>query len=291
MYVKRIFIFAMPVSRDYFITEVDKRKETIYCMHDAMGEMDIPFHQHLKGQFLYTEGGVVYVTTADKTYFLPARHYMWIPSGVKHGIHPSSADVIMRNLYFPDEPGQSSFYEKTAIYPITELMLQLVLFSNRFKGHIDKKDKAAYRLTLALKTVLPQLSHYQLPLALPYAKDKRLKEVIDYMQSKLQDNIIFPAVASEFGLSERSLSRLFQSDIGMSFIQYLTLQRMVRAIQYLLEDKLPVKEVASLVGYNSIPTFSNTFYKTLGIRPSEYMKIKDVISEEMLLTESNKSLS
>jgi AraC-like DNA-binding protein len=281
----------MAVISDYFITEVDKKKDTIYCMHDAMGEKDIPFHQHHKGQFLYTEGGVVYVTTADKTYFLPARHYMWIPSGVRHGIHPSSADVIMRNLYFPDEVGQPAFFERTAIYPITELMLQLVLFSNRFEGHIDKKDRTAYRLTLALKTVLPQLSHYQLPLALPYAKEKRLKEVIAYMHNNLQANLLFPAVASAFGLSERSLSRLFQSDVGMSFIQYLTLQRMIRAIQYLLEDKIPVKEVASLVGYNSIPTFSNTFYKTLGIRPSEYMKIKDVISEEMVVTENNISLS
>lgn len=281
----------MAVIKDYFLTEVDKKDNTIYCMHDAMGEQEIPFHQHLKGQFLYTEGGVVYVTTIDKTYFLPARHYMWIPSGVGHGIYPSSADVIMRNLYFPDEAGQSAFFNKTAIYPIMDLILQLVLFSHRYEGHIDKNNKTAYRLTLALKSALPELSHYQLPLALPYAKEKRLKDVIAYMQNNLQANIIFPVIAAEFGLSERSLSRLFQSDVGMSFIQYLTLQRMIRAIQYLLEDKTPVKEVATLVGYNSIPTFSNTFYKTLGVRPSEYIKMKDLISEKNILTEKNKSLS
>lgn len=270
----------MAVIKDYFLTEVDQKDDTIYCMHDAMGEQEIPFHQHLKGQFLYTEGGVVYVTTIDKTYFLPARHYMWIPSGVGHAIYPSSANVIMRNLYFPDEADQSSFFDKTAIYPITDLISQLVLFSHRYEGHIEESNKTAYRLTLALKSALPELSHYQLPLALPYAREKRLKDVIAYMQHNLQSNIIFPVLATEFGLSERSLSRLFQNDVGMSFIQYLTLQRMVRAIQYLLEDKTPVKEVASLVGYNSIPTFSNTFYKTLGVRPSEYVKMKDLISEK-----------
>lgn len=281
----------MAVKSDYFISEVDKKKDAIFIVHDAMGEKDIPLHQHDKGQFLYTEGGVVYVTTAEKTFFLPARHYMWIPSGVIHGIHPSSADVIMRNLYFPEEAGQSAFFKRMAIYPITDLILQMIVFSHRFEGHIDKHDKTAFRLTLALKTVLPELSKYHLPLALPYAKDKRLKEVISYLQTNLQSIIMFPEVASKFGLSERSLSRLFQSDVGMSFIQYLTLLRMIRAIQYLLEDKVPVKEVASLVGYNSIPTFSNTFYKVLGIRPSEYVKVKDVISEQMLLTEKNISLS
>ncbi|WP_373564807.1 hypothetical protein [Sphingobacterium sp. E70] len=32
---------------------------------------------------------------------MPARHYLWIPAGVKHSIHPSTPEVVMRNLYFP----------------------------------------------------------------------------------------------------------------------------------------------------------------------------------------------
>lgn len=269
----------MPSISNYYLTEVDKLKNTIYCMHDLMGEKDIPFHQHKKGQFLYTEGGVVHVVTSDKTFFLPARHYMWIPAGVVHSIHPSSADVVMRNLYFPVEKNEAIFYSKTAIYPINDLLLQMILFSNRYNGDIDQKHKSAYRLALALKAILPEISLYNLPLALPYPKDKRLDAMVKYMAANLQEMIAFPFLAGKFGLSERTLSRLFQSEVGMSFIQYLTIQRMMRAVQFLLEDKLSVKEVATLVGYNSIPTFSTTFYKTLGIRPSEYVKVKGVLRD------------
>ena len=130
-----------------------------------------------------------------------------------------------------------------------------------------------------------EVSSYNLPLSLPYAKDKRLKVVIKYMEDNLHESITLVDFEKIAGVSPRTLSRLFQSDVGMSFIQYLTIQRLMRAIVLLLENQLSVKEVASLVGYNSIPTFSNTFYKILGIRPSEYQKQTSIFSPETFLAE------
>ncbi|WP_316818790.1 helix-turn-helix transcriptional regulator [Pedobacter nyackensis] len=265
-------------SNDYYLTEVDKCPESIYCMHDLMGEQGISYHQHNKGQFLYTEGGLVHVLTDEKTFFLPARHYMWIAPGIAHSIHPGSADVIMRNLYFPVEADENSFFSNTAIYPVNELLLQMIIYSNRWTGDISPDQLNSFRFALALKSVLPDISKYNLPLALPYPQDRRLGLVIQFMELSLDDTIVFPELAKRFGFSERSLSRLFQNDVGMSFIQYYTLQRMMRALKLLLEDKLSVKEVAARVGYNSIPTFSTTFYKILGIRPSDYVKKKGVLS-------------
>jgi len=63
----------------------------------------------------------------------------------------------------------------------------------------------------------------------------------------------------------------------MSFIQYYTILRMLTALKYLLNDKMSVQQVAARVGYSSLPTFSNTFYKIVGVRPSEYVKNKESI--------------
>lgn len=258
----------------YYLTEVDQYPDTIYCMHDRMGENDVDTHSHKKGQFLYTEGGIVHIVTTQKTYFLPARHYMWIPPAVSHSIHPGSPDVIMRNLYFPAESDDADFYSETGIYPVNDLLLQMVIYSNRWSGDIDENNKSSFLFAHALKAILPEISTYQLPLSLPYAKDKRLKEIINFMGQNLQETLLFPVLAKRFGFSERTLSRLFHTDLGMSFNQYLTIQRMIRAFQLLLEENMPVKEVAALVGYNSIPTFSTTFFKITGIRPSGYAKLK-----------------
>ncbi|MEO4005198.1 AraC family transcriptional regulator [Flavobacterium supellecticarium] len=262
----------------YYTKDVDTDKNSIYCHHDLMGELLIPTHKHEKAQLLYTEGGLVYVTTETKTYFLPARHFMWIPDTIKHSIHPSSENVMMRNLYFPVDKNEHSFYNNEGIYPVNDLLLQMMLFTNRWNGNL-KKGSRNYFIARAIKAILPEICETNLPLALPTAKDKRLLKVITYLDEHLDETIFFSTLAEKFGFSERSLYRLFQKDMGMSFIQFFTIRRMLKAIELLLEKRLPVSEVAVAVGYNSIPTFSNTFYKLLGQRPSDYLNGVEILKK------------
>ena len=256
----------------YYITEVDRYPDTIYCHHAVMGEKFIPEHEHKKGQFLYTEGGVVYLNTPEQSYFLPARHYIWIPAGIRHSIHPSSPNVIMRNLYFPVYTCDDAFFMRTAIYPVNDLLMELMMFTNRWNGNIQPEEESRYSIAKAFKMLLPELSRGALPLALPYPDDARLLKIVEYLDTHVADNISFKHVADHFGISERSLARLFQKELNMSFIQYFTILRMLKGLKLLLDEKLSINEVATKVGYSSLPTFSNTFTKIVGVRPSEYVK-------------------
>lgn len=258
------------IIEKYYIKDVDTDKKSIYCHHDLMGELLIPNHHHDKAQMLYTEGGIVHVQTPTNTYFLPARHFMWIPKGVEHSIHPNSEKVMMRNLYFPVELNEDVFYSREGIYPINDLLLQMMLFTNRWNGDL-KTESRNYDIAKAIKAILPEVCLVNLPLSLPWSKDIRLTKIVEYLDNNLGEPLFFSAVANRFGFSERSLYRLFQKDLGMSFIQYLTIRRILKAIELLLEKQLSVNEVAQAVGYNSAPTFSNTFYKILGQRPSDYL--------------------
>ncbi|MDQ8004719.1 MAG: AraC family transcriptional regulator [Pedobacter sp.] len=262
------------IAKDYYLTEVDILPDSIYCMHDLMGEDGIRPHQHVKDQLLYTEGGLVHVKIQDVTYFLPARHYMWIPAGLEHSIHPGSNAVTMRNLYFPKTQSDEGFSAQAGIYPVNELLLQMLVFTRQWDGDIlpEREREAAFGFVSALRLILPQLSQNQLLLMLPIPTDKRLAQVIHYMEEFMQEGVLLPQLAQRFGFSERSLSRLFKSNIRMSFVQYHTIQRMLKALRLLLDHKMEIKEVATLVGYNSIPTFSATFRKVMGSSPSAYAK-------------------
>ncbi len=261
----------------YYMTEVDAFGDSIYCHHALMGDSYIVEHDHIKGQFLYTEGGVVFLKTIDKSYFLPARHYIWIPAGVKHSIHPSSANVIMRNLYFPRFKTDTDFFDKINIYPVNDLLIELIMFTNRWNGNIFPSDESNYTIAKAFKLLLPELSQSELPLALPYPQHPKLKNIVDYLEKNISENIGFKSLAEKFDISERSLARLFQRELNMSFIQYYTILRMLTALKLLLDDQLNVNEVALQVGYNSLPTFSNTFYKIVGVRPSDYVKKQNTL--------------
>lgn len=261
----------------YYITEVDRYTDSVYIHHDLMGEKFIPQHAHDKAQFLYTEGGLVYVQTPQKTYYLPARHYMWIAPGVPHSIHPNSPEVVMRNLYFPVTADENVFFERTAIYPVNDLLLHYLLFTGRWNGNIFRKNREDYTILNAFKYLLPQLGQYALPLSLPFPKDHRLKAIVEYMSGNLDAAFTFERIAQRFGFSERSLSRLFQRDLQMTFVQYFTILRMLRALHLLIEQRLSVSEIALAVGYSSMPTFSNTFTRIIGMRPTEYMRIRGIL--------------
>lgn len=258
------------VTNQLNLAEVDKIPTSIYCMHDYIAAEGVALHAHKKDQLLYTEGGLVHVKVQGITYFLPARHYMWIPRGLEHSIHPGQKTVIMRNLYFPVAKSNTAFSASPGIYPVTDLLLEMLLFSNKWAGDILPKEKVAYSFVSSIRGIIPELSVNKLPLMLPMPTDKRLIEIVNFMDENMHTAIALPELATQFGFSERSLSRLFKSDIGMSFVQYHTIQRMLKALNLLLEEKMQIKEVAMLVGYNSIPTFSSTFRKILRINPSSY---------------------
>jgi len=263
----------------YYINKVDVDSTSIYCHHDLLGELFVPTHKHNKAQLLYAEGDVVFVTTETKSYFLPARHFLWIPSGIEHSIQPKSEKVMIRNLYFPVEANEELFYQTEGIYPVNNLLLQMMLFTNRWNGDL-KKGTPNFVIASAIKAILPQICLTNLPLELPQAKDERLGKILRYIENNLGETILFADVASQFGYSERSLYRLFQKDLAMSFIQYYTIRRILKAIELLLERKLSVKEIAEEVGYNSVPTFSNTFYKILRQRPSDYLNRDEILKSK-----------
>lgn len=262
----------------YYLSEIDKDPSSIFCYHFEVNEPYVVDHQHEKGQFLYCEGGIVYVTIGKETYYLPARHYIWIPPKAIHSIYPNSSDIIMRNLYFPiQEHDDKNYFHQVGIYPANNFLIEFILYSKRWVGDITPKDRTTFVIASAFKELLPKLSRNSLKLSLPYPNDDRLRKVIAYLNDKMDSSITMNKVSTEFGFSERSLSRLFQKDVKLTFVQYYTVLRMLRALELLIEDKYSISEVANMVGYSSLPTFSNTFQKVVGVRPTDYAKKKDIL--------------
>ena len=267
------------MNTKYYLTEVDKNPQSIFCYHNLMGETFIETHSHNKGQFLYTEGGVVHVKTSNRVYYLPARHYMWIPSGVRHAIYPSSPNVIMRNLYFPNASSTTRFYKKEGIYPVNNLLMELLLFTKNWNGDIVKSQKNKFAIAFAFKALLEQTVSKSLHLELPQATDGRLINIVNYLTEQIHQEHLLPILASKFSMTDKSLYRLFKKDLGMSFIKYYTQLRIFKSLEYLMNSDYNISEIANMVGYNSLPTFSNTFSKIMGKRPSEYRKSNEIYTD------------
>jgi AraC-like DNA-binding protein len=77
-------------------------------------------------------------------------------------------------------------------------------------------------------------------------------------------------VAAQVHLSERHLARLFARETGRSILEYLTDLRIEAASQLLLDETLPIKQVARQVGYPDAHYFTTLFGKHTGLTPGVY---------------------
>jgi AraC-like DNA-binding protein len=254
-------------SNDYLIN-IDKHPSAVFVLHERT-ERRFPVHQHLKAQLTYVQGGIAYVHVADKIYVIPARHYIWIPAGLPHFLQVKSSGVTIRTLYFPIAADASPFYRKMGIYPVNDLLHEMLLYTENFQGQIDSRHLHSC-FFIAIRNVLPELGISLLETALPTSQHVRLKPVLSYLYAHVSEQITLGRISEEFGFSERTLARLFQSELSISFLQYLKQLRMVKAIELMLQTDLTLSEIAYETGYLSISAFSNTFQQFTNMRPSQF---------------------
>ncbi|MFN7116962.1 MAG: helix-turn-helix domain-containing protein [Saprospiraceae bacterium] len=260
--------------RQQIETDVSRSTRGVYCYTQEVNESNIPMYSHDKGKLIYTESGTVYVITEQKNQYLLPRHFIWIPSGIMHSIQGDNTHVIIRTLFFQNQPEDHEFFKQIGVYPMNDLLLEMINYTKNWKGAILPEDQQRYTFVMAIKAILPELSKQKLPFELPVAKDNRLKMITAYLQDNLSSPLHLSEIATQFGLSERSLARLFQSDLRMSYIKYLRTLRIIHALELLATTKLSINEIAFKVGYDSFPTFSNMFHQMVGVRPKTYLQQK-----------------
>lgn len=254
------------------LPEIDRQSRSVFVMHEKSEKL-IPLHTHKKGQLSYVEGGIANITIHQKTYIVPARHFFWIPRGLPHILRVGYSATVLRSLYFyAQDDGRDPFYGQLGIYPAPELLIQMINFTERWDGQHVTAKQYNFEFLVAMKQLLPQLSQSALPIILPITDDERMQPILKYLEKNLAEPVSLASVSARFNCSERSLSRLFQHHLQMSFLQYLKTLRMVKAIDLLLKTNQPISEIAYLVGYHSIGSFSNTFYQFTHSRPTDLRK-------------------
>ncbi|MCW1922808.1 AraC family transcriptional regulator [Luteolibacter arcticus] len=111
--------------------------------------------------------------------------------------------------------------------------------------------------------------HYVLRFAQPHQVDTRLWRVWQCAEADLAKPWTLTELASIACMSEEHLRRVCRKELGRSPMQHLTFLRLQRARHLLSVTDDKVEVIAHAVGFESAFTFSNTFKKWIGWRPSE----------------------
>lgn len=104
-----------------------------------------------------------------------------------------------------------------------------------------------------------------------HTDNELIKSVLLYIDENYSDpELSLAKAADEIYITPVYLSKLFKQEVGINFLDFLHKVRIEKAKSYLLDSKIKVYEVSSLVGYSNEKHFSKKFKKYVGKSPSEY---------------------
>lgn len=98
---------------------------------------------------------------------------------------------------------------------------------------------------------------------------KTVKEIIEYIDAHLTENIRLGDISRQFYLTPNHISRIFKQYTNTQISNYITLQRITMA-KKLFRNGASVSEAQISTGYASYEHFFRTFKKHVGITPGEY---------------------
>jgi AraC-like DNA-binding protein len=95
---------------------------------------------------------------------------------------------------------------------------------------------------------------------------------IHYIDEHLLDIKDLREIAAAFGYSYSHFSNLFSKETGESLRNYYMKRKWAKAVELLKDGNRSITEIARMVHYDSIHTFSRAFRKEYGISPTKFKR-------------------
>jgi AraC-like DNA-binding protein len=244
----------------------DRHSQVTTLASDYPGGREIPTHFHDRDQLVYASRGVMTVRTAHGTWVVPTHRAVWIPAMVPHSI-TMSGTVAMRTLYLKPRMA-SSLPRGCCVVHVSALLKELILHACM----LGAMDKAIPWQGHLIHVIVNQLEAIRMvPLQLPNPSDPRAIRVAKAVMEDPSDRRPLTALCRAAGTSKRTVERLFQKDIGMTFSKWRQQLRLMQAMR-LLAEGAKVTHAALESGYSTPSAFISMFRKTLGTTPTLYFK-------------------
>lgn len=259
----------VPLSDDLPRLETLPQPVIAFGRELARGD-SLPLHQHRRAQLVYASSGVMTVSTRAAAYVVPPQRAVWMPGGIEHRIEARS-DVAMRGLYFdmdlaPDIT--AALPTEVCVLQVSPLLRESILAAIADGPNCPPNSPQSRIMSVIIDQLCKPLVS---TLALPMPSEPRLHRIARMLIADPADSRSLGDWANVVGVSERTLSRLFMAQTGMSFRAWRQQRRLLRALELLATGEA-VTAVALELGYESASAFIAMFRRCFGTTPRQYLR-------------------
>jgi two-component system response regulator YesN len=99
-----------------------------------------------------------------------------------------------------------------------------------------------------------------------------LEDVRQHIDRHFQEPMSLETIALRYFVSKEHLSRAFKAKFGENLTEYILRKRMENARELIVEQKMAIKHVAQLLGYEDLAYFYRVFKKHFGQTPGDLRK-------------------
>ncbi len=128
-------------------------------------------------------------------------------------------------------------------------------------------------ILLLLYVLCENLGVYQDDQVKEKSNDKRIHDIVSYMEIHYYEDLTIESIANHFHLSTRYLSTIFKEQLGISPKEYLTRYRLKKAEESLVETNYTIIDIAMSHGFSNLNSFFREFKKHYGQTPLQYRKM------------------
>lgn len=220
-------------------------------------------HHHPEGQLFLLDEGTCEIRCHAKRWLVRPGQPCWVPPHVLHEIHAASF-VTGRTILIAEDFCISVSAEPAVVHR-ADLLTPLV---DRLTAE-DLGEARAQRLVAVLVDELAAGIVGGPVLRMP--SHDRLRTFALLIAEAPDDQRDLAECARAVGMSPRTFSRRFTDETGLSFVQWRSCARIIKAAE-LIRQGTTVTQAGLQVGYDSQSAFSNTFRHWMGATPTDYRK-------------------
>ncbi|WP_051944422.1 AraC family transcriptional regulator [Streptacidiphilus rugosus] len=223
----------------------------------------IDWHHHDRHQLIHPGSGLLQVETPAGSWIVPPQRAVWIPAFTDHA-HVARTPTRMRSLSFPaatDPVGGA----QPAVLVVAPLLRELVAALAEPDPGCTEAELATLQQAAADRLARAE----RLSLHLPAPVDDRLRAVAALLHRDPADPRSLREFGAAVGASERTLSRLFRAETGLTFPQWRTRLRLHHALDRLAAGR-SVTATAADCGYATPSAFIEAFKAAFGTTPSRH---------------------
>jgi len=224
-------------------------------------------HQHPWHQILYPLKGMLKTQSDDVQFYIPHHRALFIPANTLHESWVLN-DTKLLGLYL--KPNKNKETPNTSrVIEVSNFFRELIL---HLKSGFVVQQKESPQQSRLIDVLYDQVWLDQaIELQIPMPKDRRLTPIVNALLENPSNELSLKDWSIYVGASERTLSRLFKSEVELSYPLWRQKLRLVASL-HLLEQNISVQNVAHQVGYYSCSAYIEAFKQTFKLTPQQYKK-------------------